>query len=297
MTTDGARERALHRLLLVLRPYLPDLVLIGGWVPHLYRRYGGFAEWKSRLSGTAELDVLVTEFDDRVDRAPLATILRAADLEPEATSLGAVWTRGLGTGEKIEFFVPHDGMPRSIGKPRRLAAQEDIGAIQLTDLDMLRRHTRQLTVPVRVADEGTAALGVVLPTLGAYLVAKASTFMRRTGATHGDDRAKRPKDIVYMRDVMAASKEVVAQVERDIDELRRSGYAEQLRHASNQLSILSGASPVLDQAAHELAERDGLPFEAARMDLEGYVADLRGIVDLRSDEPISGPDSANDLVE
>jgi hypothetical protein len=37
-------ERGLRSVLWTLRDYLPDLVLIGGWVPHLHRRYGVFPE-------------------------------------------------------------------------------------------------------------------------------------------------------------------------------------------------------------------------------------------------------------
>jgi hypothetical protein len=33
-------ERAFTRVLWLLREYLPDLVIIGGWVPYLYRRWG-----------------------------------------------------------------------------------------------------------------------------------------------------------------------------------------------------------------------------------------------------------------
>jgi hypothetical protein len=46
-------ERGLRSVLWELRDYLPDLVLIGGWVPHLHRRYGGFPEWRGELSLTS----------------------------------------------------------------------------------------------------------------------------------------------------------------------------------------------------------------------------------------------------
>lgn len=35
-------ERSLFWILVILEPYLDDIVLIGGWVPHVYRRFGGF---------------------------------------------------------------------------------------------------------------------------------------------------------------------------------------------------------------------------------------------------------------
>jgi hypothetical protein len=52
-------EKVLRAILATLRPYLDDLVIIGGWVPHLYRRYGLFPNWRSELS-QSRLDVLST---------------------------------------------------------------------------------------------------------------------------------------------------------------------------------------------------------------------------------------------
>lgn len=40
-------ERPLRTILWELRPYLEDLVVVGGWVPYLYRHYGGFSDWRS----------------------------------------------------------------------------------------------------------------------------------------------------------------------------------------------------------------------------------------------------------
>src|SRR5215217_6668478 len=105
--------------------------------------------------------------------------------------------------------------------------------------------------------------------------------MYRTSAAREDDRAKRSKDIVYIRDVMAAGREVVQQVELDIMELARSGAVAvaALRKAANQLSLLQGSSLILDEAARELAERDVVSFETARQDLLGHVIDLREILE------------------
>lgn len=42
MTEPSRYEAALRRILHTLAPYGDDLVVIGGWVPYLYQRYGGF---------------------------------------------------------------------------------------------------------------------------------------------------------------------------------------------------------------------------------------------------------------
>lgn len=48
---DSDSDALLHRVLLALGPYREDVILIGGWVPYLYQRFGGFSEWKVEIAG------------------------------------------------------------------------------------------------------------------------------------------------------------------------------------------------------------------------------------------------------
>ena len=80
---DLARlERSLFRVLGVLKPYLDDIVLIGGWVPHLYRRFGGFRDWKGEISLTSEVDILVPEAMPPSGRSTLPKTLESAAVHP-----------------------------------------------------------------------------------------------------------------------------------------------------------------------------------------------------------------------
>lgn len=278
MSTEERFEQALHHVLWLVRPYLPELVVIGGWVPHLYRRYGGFHEWGSTLSRTAEVDVLLPQEPPRDGRPPLAQLLREAGFTSTQESRGAIWMNDVATGEKVEFFVPHAGTATSIGQPRPLPAQDGLGAIPLTDLTLLARHTRALQIPVAITIRRPEMLSVRVPSIGAYLVGKGATFMKRSPAT-SPEQSRRAKDIVYIRDVMAAGTDVVRQVERDIIELRAlSDVASYMLYAGNNLSLLDRGSAVLQEAARELAERDGMRIEDARLDLEGHVLDLRELL-------------------
>lgn len=95
-----ALEADLRRVLRALGPYLADLVLIGGWVPYLHRRYGGIERWDAWLSFTSELDVLVaTGRLDARERPPLADLLRQASLKmiPVATEMTALHTSTAGS--------------------------------------------------------------------------------------------------------------------------------------------------------------------------------------------------------
>lgn len=278
--TDRDRGHAFRRLLLVLRPYLPNLVLIGGWVPELYRLHGGFTEWRTRLSGTEELDLIIAGVDDGDVRPPLATILETAGLHAEEHTLGAVWVGPRESGEKLEFFVPHDGVIHTLGQPRRIGQQEGIAAIQLTNLELLTTHTRTLMVPVVAEDRVSIPIGITVPTLGAYLVTKAATYLKRSSAARSDDRAKRAKDLVYVRDVMAAGANVVEQVENDIAAIAATEHTRHsLRTARNSLTLPDAQFPVLLEAASELAERDRISERQAAQDLLGHIADLRDILE------------------
>ncbi|MDP9200419.1 MAG: hypothetical protein M3P26_00600 [Gemmatimonadota bacterium] len=43
---------ALQRVLVALGPYRDDVILIGGWVPYLYQRFGGFSHWEVDIART-----------------------------------------------------------------------------------------------------------------------------------------------------------------------------------------------------------------------------------------------------
>ena len=270
------REQALRRILWLLRPYLPHFIVIDGWVPHLYRYYGDFAEWRSQLSGTAEVDVLLADTKELANKAPLAELLRNAGFQSTNESCGAIWTNDPATGEKVEFFVPHVGIGMRAGTTQAIVGQVGLSAISLTDLELLAAHVHHIRIPFVVAGTSPVDVVVRVPSLGAYLVAKSATFFRRSGASPSDSASRRGKDVMYIRDVMAAGVHVTQQVERDLSELRALGtYAVgRLRYAASQLELLNDASTVLDDASRELAERDGMTLHAARLDVRGHAQDL-----------------------
>ena len=228
------------------------------------------------------MDVLLTDaVGAGVGRPSLAEILGDAGFTSEPATHGTIWQNDPATGEKIEFFVPHIGPIKKDGGSRDVPGQHGVGAIPLVDVELLAAHTRTLQVPLAVPGIQATNIGVRLPSLGAYLVIKASTFASRTSTSGGQAGPRRAKDVVYIRDVMAAGDEVVDQVERDIAELREQGsrMTARMRTASNHLSLLQGESDILHTAAAELAERDSMTPRAARLDLQGHVADLRDILE------------------
>jgi hypothetical protein len=283
MTDIVQLERSLRAVLWHLREYLGDLIVIGGWVPHLYRRHGGFASWTLAIPLTAEVDMLVTGEVSPARVHSIPEVLRAAGFEPDSNRPAAVWSKNAASGEKIEFLAAHQGTARQQGRVVAVAGQADLGAISLPGLDLLQRHTLVLAVPIGLLENETITADVRVPRLGAYVVNKAVTFTYRTPQVSEGANPKRAKDLLYLRDLMAVGDEVVEQIERDIREIANADAAAftHISSARNNLSLLLGGSlsRILPEATQALSIRTGLQQDAAVADMVGYLTDLQEILE------------------
>lgn len=272
-------EPALHRVLWELDPYLDAVMVIGGWVPYLYSRYGGFATWNGRTPLTAEVDVLLERTLPASGRASIANILRAAGFQPATDGAGsAVWVGDVASGEMIEFLIPHAGTARQVGETVPVAAQPGLRAISLPGLELMQRFKRTLQVPV-ITSAGSVMLPLNVPWLGAYLVNKASTFAHRQ--SHALGGSKRYKDLLYLRDVMGAGAEVMRHVKREVaDMAKHKQAAGEIRTAANNLRLAVNGSfePEMQRAVAALREREPeRTLASASAELRGPLTDLLDI--------------------
>jgi hypothetical protein len=278
-------DSALRRILWELRDYLPEVVVVGGWVPRLYQLYGGFPNWTGQISLTGEVDVLVGSVTASDSRPPLKQLLRAAGFEPVEGTQGAAWQQDPQAGEKIEFLIPNTGPQSWEGSLRPVPGQPEVAAVALDDLRLLARHTTNLNVTVLVAGRPEQTLAVRVPTLGAYVVNKGITFTKRrqhlAGATPVPN-PKRGKDLLYIHDVLAGGEAVVTRVTADVRAMRSSdGVAQMMigRAASQIRLALNERSEPLVACEAMLVERDGYSPTEARARLEGYLRDLVEILE------------------
>lgn len=267
MEDRNALEGALVRVLRILHDYVDALVLVGGWVPYLHLTLGRAAVSAPRTSLTSEADFLVPGTLRRGQRRPIAEILREAGFEPRGET-GVIWAREPSKGgEVIEFLRPLQGPARNRGRPTSLTDQPDLKVLPLVHLHVLEEFTETLSVPVFSEDE---RLAVRVPTLGAFVVNKANTFHLRGGA---DAEMKAAKDLLYLRDIMAAGSPADDVLEDDLEDIAESGgrlYAALRRAAYHLRSV---APRYFESVAEILSERDGLESAAARGDVEGYLID------------------------
>jgi hypothetical protein len=189
-------------------------------------------------------------------------------------------------GEKVEFLVAHTGTARRAGQVVPVPDQQGLGAISLVGLDLLRRHTAVLREPLGKHEGAIQEAEVNVPRLGVFAINKAVTFLHR-GARHGETRnPKRAKDVLYLRDLMAAGEEVVTRMEDDIREVARSNATAtmDIRNARNNLGLLLGKTHqrILPEVAEAVSVRFGIGSEEALADVQGHLTDflliLRGVV-------------------
>jgi hypothetical protein len=107
------------------------------------------------------------------------------------------------------------------------------------------------------------------------------TFTART--PHATGGSKRPKDLLYLRDIAAAGDEVLEQVERDLREMTRDrAAAGEVRTAANHLRLaVNGGYPAeVAEAVAALRERDGgSPDDRVRVaEFRGILADLLDVI-------------------
>ncbi|MBB4636359.1 GSU2403 family nucleotidyltransferase fold protein [Longimicrobium terrae] len=273
-------ERVLRTILAELRPYASDLVLIGGWVPYLYRHYGGFTAWSGADTLTFELDLLVPQPLPVEGRTSIALLLGDAGFRPASdASAAAVWVRDVARGEKIEFIVSHQGTARNQGRFVALREQPGVAAIPLVDLDVLADHTQTLTLPPAA---GLPAVEVRVPTLGAYALNKALTFIRR-GDRAETGSPKMAKDLLYLGDLLAPGGEVVSRIERDLGAIAQtsSRNAERVYSAATNVGwVINGhLREKLSPAARMMMERvSAISQAAAEARLEGFLRDFHEIL-------------------
>lgn len=283
MTNDlGILERALQRVLNDVRPYLDEIIVIGGWVPYLYQRYGDFPEWQARLALTSEVDLLVRRDMEPRDRPELSELMTTAGMKPVgASATVAIWANDPERGEKVEFLTPHEGTIQTLNAVVPLRRQPGVGAIALDQLEVMALHTQRLEVMTRSADNIAGTATITVPTLGAYALNKAATFTKRQARAGEVENPKRAKDLLYLRDLAAAGDAVMSRIGSDsraIGKSRRPRFI--IRTAVNNLDgvLADAGSDRLRLAGAMLAERDGVAIDAATADVRGHLEDLREVL-------------------
>lgn len=200
---------SLLKTLEVLKPYLKEIVIVGGWVPLLYRRYGQLPSRHPSVR-TMDIDVAVPRRLEERGRPTINELLTSAGYEVRiyGSDIPVVKYELTFPVAEIEFLTPEVGRPgRSV-----LTVQRGFSAQALRYLQILLENTKEIKIEDTLSSL-TVNLVVRVPSPGAFVYQKGLTLSRR--------HSKVPKDLYYIFDLLDSSIELRNSILAEIDWLRR----------------------------------------------------------------------------
>lgn len=278
--TDPDIDSLLIPILHKLAAHSEGFLIIGGWVPQLYRRADGATSWKVTPLQTTELDVLLTGEHDAsaVAGGSLATTLREIGFtpsgDPESTT---VWERDIARGERIELFVDHPGTWADAHTTVSLGESGELRALALPGLRVLRDYSAVLRITIPAAKSSQESIDVRAPDLGIFALHKGEVFFRRP------DNARKVKDLHYIVDLMQSGDRPVDRIEQDISRYCTEGgaAARLARLARNNVALLTNKDrlhPLLELLGEAIGERHGTTSDSGSARALGLLEDFLELI-------------------
>ena len=206
-------KTGLIKTLILVKDYLPEIVLGGGWVPLMYQHY--FLGNKSIFPIlTKDIDFMINNKVPVIADKSIDTILTEAGLKPEFYGDGIKpvvhYTGKIGVhGVAIEFLTDLKGK----GDKNVIEVQQGLNAEALRYISLSVDHTIKVEIDDALKYGADSTLQVRIPNPGAFVFHKGLVFPLRK------DRAKKEKDLSYIFGVII-NDELRHQAIVDIESLR-----------------------------------------------------------------------------
>ena len=187
--------RGLLKTLTVLRPYLPQIVIGGGWAPFLYYRYLAKNREHTPVL-TRDIDLMVGHQVPIVGSQTIDEILtKEAKLTTAFKNLdnpAVIHYEGTidGVEVEIEFLTDQTGSQEE----RVLIVQKGLHAEALGYVSIIVENTLLLEIDAAESAQGKGSLVVQVPKPAAYIFQKGLSFPARR------DKQKASKDLYYIFD-------------------------------------------------------------------------------------------------
>jgi hypothetical protein len=196
----------------VLTPYLDEIVIVGGWVPFLYHRYGWMPS-PHPLLRTVDIDVVVPRHVEEHGRPTIDEILSRAGYQASIYGFDVpiVKYELASPVTEIEFLTPEIGRP---GKAA-LDVQRGLTAQALRYLQILLENTRKIEI-IDTIDGSDISLVVTVPSPGAFIYQKGLTLSPSSRRL----AAKIDKDLYYIFSFVDSPKELQDSIPVEINSLR-----------------------------------------------------------------------------
>lgn len=216
MKASDADLVSLLKTIEVLAPYLDEIVIVGGWVPFLYHRYGQIPS-PHPLLRTLDIDIVVPRRVEELGRPTIDELLSHAGYQIRIYGVDSpVVKYELDSPvTEIEFLTPEVGRP---GKAV-FAVQSGLTAQALRYLQILLENTNKIRVNATIGGSDIN-LVVTVPSPGAFIYQKGLTLSPSSRRTP----AKVAKDLYYIFNLVDSSRELKDLIPAEISSLR-SRYA------------------------------------------------------------------------
>ena len=212
MTKDFAH--GLFKTLTILEPYLPQIVIGGGWAPFLYFHYLAKNRQHTPVL-TSDVDLMVRHQVPIVGPKTIDEILTVeAKLKTTFKSLddpAVIHYEGTidGVEVEIEFLTDQTGSQQE----KVLVVQKGLHAEALRYVSIIVENTLMLEINDVESAQGGLPLIVQVPKPAAYIFQKGLSFPLRR------DNQKASKDLYYIFDILAGIPEIYTLTSGDFEDL------------------------------------------------------------------------------
>ncbi len=230
------------KTLAILEPYLPQIVIGGGWAPFLYYHYLAKNEQHPPVL-TSDIDLMVR---NQVPIVGSKTIDEILTVEAELTTAfknldnpAVIHYEGTidGVEVEIEFLTDQTGSQHE----KVLVVQKGLHAEALRYISIIVENTLMLEIDEVESAQGGGPLIVQVPKPAAYIFQKGLSFPLRR------DKLKASKDLYYIFDILAVIPEEYSLIGRDFEVLsdkHPAWFKQFLSNLSNHFKSVDPEGPM-----------------------------------------------------
>ena len=212
---DDRLAKGLFKTLGILREYLPEIVVGGGWAPFLYHRYL-FRDHEREPIFTRDIDLMVRPkvpvigqktIDRALSEAGFKTVFKSISNPPLIHYEGLID----GVDIEIEFLTDLTGSETESVKK----VQPDLHAEALRYISLVVENVTILTIENIPQVENTEPMFIKVPTPAAYIFHKGLIYQRRR------EPQKMYKDLYYIFDILTGCRDLMPSIIKDFDGLSK----------------------------------------------------------------------------
>lgn len=203
------------KTLWIIRDYLPEIVIGGGWVPLIYYHYL-LADKARKPIQTRDIDLMVNLKLPVLGSKTVYQLLVEAGFRPTFKSREAPPVIGYegnidGHEVEIEFLTDQRGAKEDVV----VEVQKGLSAQSLRYISIPLTSVIEVEIDDIPVVDGSPLLTVKVPSPGAYIFHKGLVFVRRK------QQQKKAKDLYYIFDILANCLELRERIINELQELKK----------------------------------------------------------------------------